>query len=196
MTFFETGSLATPAAFAAAALIGLAFGFWLERAGFGSSRKLAGIFYLRDFAVVQVMFTAVVTALIGLFVLQSAGVTTPASLYAMETNLGPQMLGGAIFGAGFVIAGWCPGTAIVGAASGKIDAVAFLAAAGLGSLAYAAAYGSLAKFGGVGACGAITLPEVLGIPIGVLTVAVTAVAIVLFFFITRIERKRNPEVRS
>jgi uncharacterized membrane protein YedE/YeeE len=194
MSFFEAGALGSPAAFVAAAIVGLSFGFWLERAGFGSSRKLAGIFYLRDFAVVQVMFTAVVTALVGLLVLEAAGVATPASLHRIDTAYGPQLLGGAIFGAGFVVAGWCPGTALVGAASGKVDALAFLAAAGLGSLAYAAAYGSLAAFDAVGACGVITLPEMLGVAPWVLTAGLVLIALSLFALIARVERARSPEV--
>ena len=65
-TFFGRDALETPAAFVAALVIGMAFGFVLERAGFGSSRKLAGIFYLRDMTVLKVMFTAVITAMLGL----------------------------------------------------------------------------------------------------------------------------------
>jgi len=49
-----------------ALLIGVAFGFVLERAGFGSSRRLAGIFYFRDMAVAKVMFSGLVTAMLGL----------------------------------------------------------------------------------------------------------------------------------
>ena len=56
-TFFSDGRLDTVAAFALAGVIGVSFGFWLERAGFGSSRRLAGVFYGRDFAVIQVMFS-------------------------------------------------------------------------------------------------------------------------------------------
>ncbi|MBL8862068.1 MAG: YeeE/YedE family protein [Planctomycetes bacterium] len=194
MSFYEAGLLASPAAFVAALLIGLSFGFWLERAGFGSARKLAGIFYLRDFAVVQVMFTAVVTGLVGLWALEAAGVATPASLHRIDTNLAAQLAGGAIFGAGFVIGGWCPGTALVGAASGKLDALAFLLSAGVGSLAYALAHGALAPIEALGACGVVTLPELLGISAGVLTTALFVVALALFAGIARLERRRRMEV--
>src|SRR5690606_36323687 len=57
VNLYDQGLLDTPFGWTVALLVGLAFGFWLERAGFGSSRKLAGIFYFRDSAVVQVMFT-------------------------------------------------------------------------------------------------------------------------------------------
>ena len=68
-TFYGTDQLvlqAGPRTFFVALLIGLAFGFALERAGFGSSRKLVGVFYLRDMTVVKVMFTALITAMLGL----------------------------------------------------------------------------------------------------------------------------------
>ena len=60
MNLFAQGLLDTPLGFAAALAVGVAFGFWLERAGFGSSTKLAAMFYLRDFAVLQVMYSAIV----------------------------------------------------------------------------------------------------------------------------------------
>ena len=93
-TFFSEGRLDTAAAFLMAGLIGIAFGFWLERAGFGSSRKLTSIFYLRDFAVFQVMFTAIVTALVGLRILIAIGRVDPSSVYQMETFLTPQIVAG------------------------------------------------------------------------------------------------------
>ncbi len=109
--------------------IGILFGFVLEKAGFGDSRNLTNIFYFRDMRVLRVMFTAMVTAMIGLLLLSYIGlfdynVLVEDSL--MKTYFWPQLVGGIIFGLGFVIGGYCPGTAIVGAASGKIDSLVFL----------------------------------------------------------------------
>ena len=109
-----------------AILSGFAFGFVLERAGFGSSRKLAAQFYLRDMTVLKVMFTAIVTAMLGLAVLRAVGVVDWEAVYVNPTNLGPQVVGGLIFGAGFAVGGYCPGTCIVAATTGKLDAFAFL----------------------------------------------------------------------
>ena len=66
MNLYAQGLLDTPLGLLLALVVGLGFGFWLERAGFGSSRKLTAIFYLRDFAVLKVMFSAMVTAALGL----------------------------------------------------------------------------------------------------------------------------------
>lgn len=189
-TFFSDGRLETTAAFVLAGVIGVAFGYWLERAGFGSSRRLAGVFYGRDFAVIKTMFSAIVTALLGLRVLVALGAVDEASIHHMETFLGPQVVGGLVFGVGFVTGGWCPGTALVGLASGKGDAFVFLLGGALGSLAYAAAWPSLADFSTAGACGVCTLPERFGLTPGVTTLAVVGVALAAFAVVEALDARR------
>ncbi len=44
-------------------LVGVAFGFTLESAGFGNSKKLAAQFYFKDLTVFKVMFTAILVAM-------------------------------------------------------------------------------------------------------------------------------------
>ena len=60
--FYKFGLFGDEASFILAFVIGIGFGFFLERAGFGSGRKLAAQFYLRDLSVLKVMFTAIITA--------------------------------------------------------------------------------------------------------------------------------------
>lgn len=175
--FYEQGLLDGPAALVLALLIGVGFGFWLERAGFGSARTLTGIFYFRDFAVFQVMFTAMVTAVLGLELLGAAGIVDVTTIHRPETFLGPQAVGGLVFGVGFVVGGWCPGTAFVGMASGKLDALVFLGGAMLGSLAFAAAYPAVEGFMTAGSCGIVTLPESFGVSEGVVVLGVVAMAV-------------------
>jgi len=124
-TFFGAGTLDTTGAFLAALIIGALFGVALEQAGFGSSRKLTGVFYFEDMAVIKVMFSALITAMLGLAYFQAAGFIGPDELYFLPTIYGAQIIGGLIFGVGFVMGGWCPGTAAVGLASGKLDALVF-----------------------------------------------------------------------
>ena len=100
-----------------ALLLGLGFGYCLERAGFGSARKLTAVFYLWDMAVVKVMFTAIVTAMAGLFLLSAAGLMDLSEIYLEPTNLAAQGLGGLVFGAGFIVGGYCPGTAMAALAT-------------------------------------------------------------------------------
>jgi hypothetical protein len=191
VNLFDQGLLDTPLGWTLALLVGIAFGFWLERAGFGSSRKLAAVFYFRDFAVVQVMFTGLATAALGLVLLDVTGLFDSSRVYRMETLLGPQIVGGLLFGAGFVAGGWCPGTALVGAASGKLDALAFLGATLIGSLVYAAAWPSVAPLQDVGACGVVTLPGVLHLSPGIVVAIVVAIALAAFTAIHRFAPKSS-----
>jgi hypothetical protein len=79
--FFEYGLFGESASLVVAFLIGIAFGWFLERSGMGSARKLAGQFYLRDLTVFKVMFTAIVTALLGVFWLGWVGVLDVSRIY-------------------------------------------------------------------------------------------------------------------
>ena len=135
-TFFGNGTLDTPAAFLASLLIGIVFGVALEKAGFGSSRRIAGIFYFRDMSVLKVMFTAVVVAMLGICYAKAFGLVTMENVYFLHTIYTAQIVGGLIFGFGFVMSGWCPGTGAVGLASGKVDALVFLLGAIGGSILY------------------------------------------------------------
>jgi uncharacterized membrane protein YedE/YeeE len=188
-TFFEHDALDSTAALLVAAFVGVAFGTFLEQAGFGSSRRLAGIFYLADLAVVKVLMSAIVTAAVGLRVFESAGLLAPAQVHQLSTFLPPQVVGGLIFGVGFVVGGWCPGTALVGAASGRFDALVFLVAAGGGSLAYAA-WPAASSFATKDPCGVCTLPTTLGLSPGTVVLLLVAMALVVFVVAERFEAAR------
>jgi thiosulfate/3-mercaptopyruvate sulfurtransferase len=135
-TFFGTDTLGSSTALVVSLLVGFGFGFALERAGFGSSRKLSGIFYFRDMTVLRVMFTAMITAMIGLHLALALGVITFGQIYLLPTVYGAQIVGGLLFGVGFALGCWCPGTAAVGVASGRLDALIFLIGAALGSILF------------------------------------------------------------
>lgn len=155
-----------PAATAAIAIVlGLGFGFFLERAGFGSARKLVAVFYFYDMSVVKVMFTAIVTAMAGLFLLSAAGVLELAELYIEPTNYAAQVVGGLVFGAGFVIGGYCPGTAVVATATGRLDGMAFAAGMLGGVYAWAEFFPGMDQWIAENSAEA-TLPGLTGIPMG------------------------------
>ena len=106
-----------------AIIIGIIFGFILEASGFSSSRKLAGVFYGYDFAVLKVFFTAAIVSLIGLLYMDYLGYVDINRLYVHPTYLWGAIIGGAIMGVGFVTGGFCPGTSLSAVAIGKIDAI-------------------------------------------------------------------------
>jgi uncharacterized protein len=135
LSSFHEYSMATNLAIAVA--LGFGFGFCLERAGFGSARKLTAVFYLYDMAVVKVMFSAIVTAMTGIFLLSTAGLLDVGELYLEPTNLAAQALGGLVFGAGFIVGGYCPGTCVAAMATGRKDGYSFALGMLAGVLAYA-----------------------------------------------------------
>jgi uncharacterized protein len=85
---------------------GVLFGFVLERAGFGSPKKLTAMFYFKDFAVLRVMFTAVVVAMLGLLIMAAFGQINLSRLAIPATYLWPQALGGLLIGLGFIAGGY------------------------------------------------------------------------------------------
>ena len=135
-TLYGLDTLGAPQAFLLALLLGVGFGFALERAGFSSSRRLAGVFYFTDMAVVKVMFTAIITATLGLSYLVGFGLIQFDQIFLMPTIYGAQIVAGLLFGVGFVMGAWCPGTAAVGLAAGRIDALVFLLGVAGGSILF------------------------------------------------------------
>ena len=159
---------------ALAVLLGLGFGYCLERAGFGSARKLTAVFYLHDKSVVKVMFTAIVTTMVGLFLLSTVGVLSLSDLYIEPTSYPAQLLGGLVFGAGFVIGGYCPGTSVAGIATGKKDAMVFAVGMLAGVMAYAELTPGIEAWIAVTSQGELTLPTLTGIGMGWWTLAFVA----------------------
>lgn len=123
-----------------ALVLGIGFGYALEQAGFSSSRKLAGVFYGYDFVVLRVFFTAGITAMIGLLFLSFMGWIDMSLVYINPLYLWSAVVGGAIMGFGFILGGYCPGTSIVAATVGKIDAMLFLVGSVIGIFLFAHFY--------------------------------------------------------
>ena len=172
----------------AAFVLGLGFGFFLERAGFGSARKLAAQFYLYDMSVFKVMFTAIVTAMLGVTYLGWIGVLDLDLVYLVPTHLGPQIAGGLVLGVGFVVGGYCPGTSVAALATGRIDAMLYALGIFAGTFAYAEVYPAIKGFVNSDPKGQVTLPEVFGLPWGLVVFAVVLVAVIGFWGATKIER--------
>ncbi len=174
---------------AIAFVLGGGFGFALERAGFGSSRKLTAVFYLYDMAVVKVMFTAIVTAMAGIFVLSAAGVLDLAELYVEPTSLIAQGVGGLVFGAGFILGGYCPGTSIAAIATGRKDGMAFALGMLAGVLAYVELTPGIDGWIKANTQGEMTLPSVTGLSMGWFALAFLAVLLLAAWGMSRLESR-------
>ena len=185
----KLGAFGDETSLVVAFIIGISFGFFLERAGFGSARKLVSQFYLDDLAVFKVMFTAIVTAMLGLTYLGWIGWLDLSLVYMTPTVLAPQVVGGLMLGAGFVIGGYCPGTSIAAAATGKIDALANIGGILGGAFLFAEAYPWIRDFYLGSPRGVLTIPQAFGLPYGVVVFAVVLMAIGGFYGAGLLERK-------
>lgn len=171
------GVFGTEASFVVAFLLGLGFGFALERAGFGSARKLVSQFYLDDLAVFKVMFTAIVTAMLGVTYLSWMGFLDLSLVYLVPTNLLPQVVGGLVLGVGFVVGGYCPGTALAATATGRVDALVYGLGLYAGTLLFAEAYPLLKPIHTGSPLGPVTIPQYFNLPYGLVVFAVVLMAI-------------------
>ena len=185
---FKFGLFGENVSLIVAFLIGIGFGFFLERAGFGSARKLTAQFYFTDLAVFKVMFSAIITAMIGLFYLGWMGVLDLSLMYLTPTFMLPQVVGGLLLGVGFVVGGYCPGTACVGLATGKIDALVNLLGIFAGILVFGELFPFVEAFYTATPMGQVTLPQIMNIPYGVVVFAVILMAVGGFAGATRVEK--------
>jgi hypothetical protein len=187
--FYKLGAFGDEASLIVAFLIGIGFGFFLERAGFGSAKKLVSQFYLNDLAVFKVMFTAIVTAMLGVTYLSWAGFLDLSLVYLVPTYWVAQVVGGLLLGVGFVVGGYCPGTSIVSTATGKLDGLVFVLGFTAGTLGFALAFPLVKGLYTAGDIGTKTLPQVLGIPYGILVFGVVLMAVFGFMGATWVEKK-------
>lgn len=172
---------------AAAVVIGLFFGFFLERGGMGNPHKLTGVFYRTDFAVPKMMFSAILVAATGLCLLSDLKVLDMSRVWIIPTFLWPQLVGGALFGLGFLVSGYCPGTAVAGLASGRLDALVTMAGIGSGTLLFSSLYPWLEGFYETSNMGTATLPELLHVNHWVLLAVVYVFAGIMFYAMERHE---------
>jgi hypothetical protein len=98
-------------------------------------------------------------------------------LWVNPTYLGSGILGGLLFGVGFVVGGYCPGTACVGVATGRIDALVLFVGIFAGIFGFNELYPLVSGFYNSTDMGQLTLPQVTGLPYGLLVFAVVLLAL-------------------
>ena len=172
-----------------ALVIGIGFGWFLERGGLGNACKLAGQFYFTDMTVFKVMFAAIITAALGLFWLSRFGLVQMSQVYLPETFVIPMIVGGAVFGIGFVMGGLCPGTSCVAMSSGRLDGMALVGGMLAGILIFNELFPVFERLYRSTPMGQITLPQLLGVPVGVMLFLLVAAGLAGFLVAERIEAK-------
>jgi len=169
-------------------LIGFAFGYVLEIAGFGNSRKLAAQFYLSEMTVLKVMFTAIVVAMVLIFAASALGLLDINLIWINPTYLWPGIVGGLIMGFGFIIGGFCPGTSLVAMATMKIDGLFFVLGAAFGIFLFGETVDWFYIFWNSSYYGRLMLPEWLGLSTGVVVLGVVLKALFMFWGGEQLER--------
>ncbi len=160
-------------------ITGLVFGFLLQKGRVLRFDRQVGAMQLRDMTILKFMLSAILVGMTGLYLLQGAGVIT---LSHKAMNVGAVLLGGALFGAGWAVMGYCPGTAVGALGEGRWGALFALAGMLAGAALYAECFPALRSsvmawkdFGKVGLPGALGVSPWLIIPfcwVGVLALFV------------------------
>jgi rhodanese-related sulfurtransferase len=175
-------------------LIGFAFGYVLEIAGFGYAPKLAGQFYLTDMTVLKVMFGAIVVAMVLIFTATGLGLLDYNLLWVNPTYLWPGIVGGLIMGVGFIVGGLCPGTSLVAMATLKIDGLFYVLGVFFGIFLFGETVDTFSIFWNSSYLGRLTLMDVFHLDTGVVVLLVVLMALGMFAGAELLEKifgKRN-----
>jgi hypothetical protein len=135
------------------------------------------------------MFTAIVTAMLGVTYLAWIGWLDLGLVYLVPTYWIAQVVGGLLLGVGFVVGGYCPGTSMASIATGRVDGLVYALGILGGSVAFAEAFPALKGLYYAGELGTRTLPQALGVPYGVVVFAVVLMALGGFAGAEWVERR-------
>jgi uncharacterized membrane protein YedE/YeeE len=142
-------------------LIGCAFGAILFLGGASSYRKILGTLLLKDMTIIKLMMTAIGVGTLGIYLLDQGGM---ANMSIKPAYIWGVVAGSVIFGVGWAVSGYCPGTCLVGSAEGKKDAIATLVGALVGALIFSMVFPTLDQLLLQNAdFGKITVQSLLGI---------------------------------
>jgi hypothetical protein len=165
-------------------LMGVVFGFLLHKGGVTDYDVIIGQLLLTDFTVVKVMLSAAVTGMLGVYFLRSLGA---ARLHPKPGSIGSSVIGGLIFGLGFGVLGYCPGTVAGAVGRGALDALlggvpGMLIGAGLLAAAYPRLQRSVLRWGDFGT---LTLPQLLKVSAWAVVLPVAAALVGVLLLLER-----------
>ena len=142
---------------------GIIFGFLLQKGGVAKFEVLIGALLLTDFTVMKIMLTAILVGMVGIFSMHAMGLV---KLHVKPTKYAANIIGGLIFGVGFALIGYCPGTGAAALGQGNLDAIAGVIGLLAGSYIYAELSRRLsATVLTWGNRGNIMLPELIKVPL-------------------------------
>ncbi len=140
-------------------ITGIIFGFLLQKAEVLRFEKQVGFLRLKDMTIIKFMFSAILVGAVGVYLFKDLGVI---SLEIKATYIGAQVIGGLLFGIGWAIAGYCPGTSVGALGEGRVHSLWAILGMVTGAGLYAEAYPFMKKTVLTwGSVGEITLPGIL-----------------------------------
>jgi uncharacterized membrane protein YedE/YeeE len=161
-------------------IAGIAFGFLLQKGRVLRFDKQIGAMLLKDMTILKFMLSAILVGMLGILALSDMGVI---KLGHKSMNLGAVLIGGALFGGGWAIMGFCPGTSVGALGEGRWHAIFAIAGMIVGAAVYAELYPffkstvlSWADYGKIG------IPNVLGLSQWIVAAALWVICIPLFFW--------------
>jgi uncharacterized membrane protein YedE/YeeE len=157
---------------------GIFFGFFLQKGRVLRYDKQLGALRLLDMTIVKFMLSTVLVGMVGIYLLKDLGLV---KLSVKSTNLGGNIIGGLLFGAGWGLLGYCPGTSAGALGEGRWDSLWGILGMLVGAAVYAEAYSSLkTNILTWGNFGEITFPQVLGVNHWIIVPLFIVGALVLF----------------
>ena len=165
-------------------VFGIIFGFLLQKGGVTKYDVILGQLLLEDFTVIKIMLSAVVTGMIGIHLMKSLGWI---QLKPKTGSWGKNAIGGLIFGLGFAVLGYCPGTIAGAVGNGYLDAltgglIGILIGAGLFAALYPRLKGGILSTGDFGN---LTLPRILQVNDWVIIIPLSGLIVLVLFLIER-----------
>ncbi|MDY6971227.1 MAG: YeeE/YedE thiosulfate transporter family protein [Thermodesulfobacteriota bacterium] len=160
-------------------ITGIAFGVFLQQGRVLRFEKQVGAMLLKDMTILKFMLSAIIVGTVGINLLLGAGVVV---LKIKATYVAANLIGGLLFGVGWAVVGYCPGTSVGALGEGRYHAawaiLGMLFGAGIYAEVYPVMKGSVLNWG---AFGKLTLPQVLGVSRWI--VIPIFVACILFVFV-------------
>lgn len=162
------------------AVTGIIFGFLLQKAQVLRYDKQLGALRLIDMTILKFMLSAIVVGSIGIYLFKDLGVI---QLSMKSTSIGAQVVGGLLFGIGWGLLGYCPGTSAGAMGEGRIDGLWGVLGMLCGGALYAVIYPFMkVHIIGIGKYGKIGVPQLIGINHWIVIIGLAVLTILLFRF--------------
>jgi hypothetical protein len=167
-------------------ITGIFFGFFLQKGQALKYDKQLGMLRFKDFTILKVMVSAILVGMVGVYFFVDMGI---GKLSLKPTILGANMIGGLIFGLGWGMLGYCPGTAVGATGEGRFDAfwggvLGMLVGAGIFAEVYPFLKDNLLKWGDLGK---LSIPKVIGVNHWIV---ILMTWVVLILALVAVEKKR------